>query len=110
MTHVLFTDGKQVVRIIKYVHPTPNTDGNFILVAGSSGHVIATIQELLTNWKQFNSEAAFADYLLYTEQHLLGVNSEETHKHMIEWTRARCLETGIHLATPVEYDNLVRWF
>lgn len=108
--HTLYTNGQDVLRIVKYIHPTPSIDGHFILVAGNSGHVIATVRELLANWKQFNSEAAFADYLLYTEQHLLGVNSEETHKHMIEWTRARCLETGIHLATTVKYDNLARWF
>lgn len=108
MINVLFTDGKQLLRIVKYVHPTPSIDGYFILSRNGKGCEV-TLDELLTNWKVFNAHAAFADYLLYTDELLMDYRKEEdsgTVKHMMAWAKGRCLEIGIIWATPIKLERL----
>lgn len=105
--HTLYTNGKDVLRIVKYVHPTPSIDGHFILARDEKGCTV-TLQEMLKDWKVFNSDAAFADYLLYTDEHLKGVNHD--HKHMMMWVKGRCLEIGNTWATPISYSDLVGYF
>ena len=112
MINVLFTDGKQLLRIVKYVHPTPSIDGYFILSRNGKGCEV-TLDELLTNWKVFNAHAAFADYLLYTDEMLMDYRKEDdsgTVKHMMMWTKGRCLEVGKLWATPIMYSDLLGYF
>jgi hypothetical protein len=106
--HTLFTNGQDVLRIARYVQPTPSVDGHFILARESKGCTV-TMQDFLTNWKVFNAHAAFADYLLYTDEVLNDTRSAEVKvtKHMMMWTKGRCLEIGITLATPIKYGDLV---
>lgn len=112
--HTLYTNGQDVLRIVKYFPPTPNADGYYQLERDGQ---VARVwrQEFLTKWKRFNSAAAFADYLLYTDEHLSNVNlknpdSADTHRHMMMWTKGRCLEAGNTWATPIRYNDLVRYF
>ena len=84
--HCLYTNGQDVLRIVKYVHPTPSIDGHFILARDNKGCTV-TLQEMLKDWKVFNSAAAFADYLLYTDEHLSNVNLKnpdlaDTHRQL----------------------------
>ena len=108
MINVLFTDGKQLLRIVKYVHPTPSIDGYFILSRNGKGCEV-TLDELLTNWKVFNAHAAFADYLLYTDEVLKDYRKTDdsgTVKHMMAWAKGRCLEIGILWSTPIKLTDL----
>lgn len=108
MINVLFTDGKQLLRIVKYVHPTPSIDGHFILSRDDKGCSV-TLQDFLKDWKVFNAHAAFADYLLYTDELLMDYRKEEdsgTVKHMMAWAKGRCLEVGILWATTIKLTDL----
>lgn len=110
--HTLYTNGKDVLRIVKYVHPTPSIDGHFILARDDKGCSV-TLQEMLKDWKVFNSAAAFADYLLYTDEMLMDYRKADdsgTVKHMMAWSKGRCLEIGIILATPIMYSDLLGYF
>ena len=107
--HTLFTNGQDVLRIVKYVHPTPSIDGYFILARDDKGCSV-TLQDFLTKWRVFNAHAAFADYLLYTDEHLSNVKYDDTHRHMVMWTRERCLENGNIWATPIKYSDLLGYF
>jgi len=112
--HSLYTNGQDVLRIVKYVHPTPSIDGHFILARDDKGCTV-TLQEMLKDWKVFNSAAAFADYLLYTDEHLSNVNLKnpdlaDTHRHVMMWTKGRCLEVGKTWATPIMYSDLLGYF
>lgn len=107
--HALYTNGQDVLRIVKYVHPTPSIDGHFILARDDKGCTV-TLQNFLKDWKVFNSAAAFADYLLYTDEHLKDVRYDDTHRHMMMWTKGRCLEVGKTWATPIVYSDLARYF
>lgn len=108
--HTLYTNGQDVLRIVKYVHPTPSIDGYFVLARDDKGCSV-TLQDFLTKWKVFNSAAAFSDYLLYTDEHLKNDTSkitrqDETHRHMMMWTKGRCLQAGIMWATPIRYNDI----
>ena len=112
--HTLYTNGQDVLRIVKYVHPTPDADGYYQLERDGQ---VARVwrQEFLTKWKVFNSAAAFADYLLYTDEHLSNVNLKnpdlaDTHRHMMMWTKGRCLEVGKTWSTPIMYSDLLGYF
>ena len=108
MINVLFTDGKQLLRIVKYVHPTPSTDGYFILSRGESGCEV-TLDEFLTKWKVFNAHAAFADYLFYSEQVLSSCKDTDFHntlRHMMQWVKGRSIDTGGIWATTVTLSDL----
>ena len=108
MINVLFTDGKQLLRIVKYVPPTESIQGRFILYRDGKGCEV-TLEDFLTKWKVFNAHAAFADYLLYTDEMLMDYRKEDdsgTVKHMMAWAKGRCLETGIILATPIKLERL----
>ena len=107
--HQLYTNGTDLFRISKYVPPTESVKGYFILSRGERG-CEATLDELLTKWKVFNAHAAFADYLLYTDEHLKGVFYDDTHRHMMMWTKGRCLEVGTIWATPITYSDLLGYF
>ena len=110
--HCLYTNGQDVLRIVKYVHPTPSIDGYFILARDEKGCTV-TLQEMLKDWKVFNAHAAFADYLLYTDEMLMGYRKEDdsgTVKHMVMWTKGRCLEAGNTWATPIMYSDLLGYF
>jgi len=113
--HTLYTNGQDVLRIVKYVPPTPSIDGHFILARDDKGCTV-TLQNFLKDWKVFNSAAAFADYLLYTEQYLnssdvkLSASSCTVHQHMINWTKGRCLEIGKTWSTPIIYSDLLGYF
>ena len=112
--HCLYTNGQDVLRIVKYVHPTPSIDGYFILARDDKGCSV-TLQDFLKDWKVFNSAAAFADYLLYTDEHLSNVNLKspdlaDTHRHIMMWTKDRCLEVGKTWATPIMYSDLLGYF
>ena len=110
--HCLYTDGQDVLRIVKYVHPTPSIDGYFILARGDKGCTV-TLQDFLKDWKVFNSAAAFADYLLYTDEVLMDYRKTDdsgTVKHMVMWTKGRCLAVGKTWATPIMYNDLLGYF
>lgn len=111
--HTLYTNGQDVLRIVKYVHPTPSIDGHFIL-ARDDKCCSVTLQDFLKDWKVFNSAAAFADYLLYTDEMLMDYRKEDdsgTVKHMMMmWTKDRCLEIGNIWATPIMYSDLLEYF
>jgi hypothetical protein len=106
--HALYTDGYQVFRLVKYFPPTPDTDSYYQLERNGQGARVWR-QDFLTKWKVFNAHAAFADYLLYTDELLMDYRKEEdsgTVKHMMAWAKGRCLETGIILATPIKLERL----
>ena len=106
--HQLYTNGTDIFRISKYVPPTESVRGYFILSRGERG-CEATLDELLTKWKVFNAHAAFADYLLYTDELLMDYHKTEdsgTVKHMMAWAKGRCLEIGIIWATPIKLTDL----
>lgn len=110
----LYTNGTDVLRISKYVPPTDSIQGYFILARDGKGCNV-TLQNFLKDWKRFNSDAAFADYLLYTDEHLKNDTSkitrqDEAHRHMMMWTKGRCLEIGKLLATPVNFNDLMEYF
>ena len=110
--HTLYTNGQDVLRIVKYVHPTPSIDGHFILAREDKGCSV-TLQNFLKDWKVFNSAAAFADYLLYTDEVLMDYRKADdsaTVKHMVLWTKGRCLEAGKVWATPIIYSDLLGYF
>ena len=110
--HCLYTNGQDVLRIVKYVHPTPSIDGHFILARDDKGCTV-TLQNFLKDWKVFNSAAAFADYLLYTDEVLKDYRKTDdsaTVKHMMMWTKGRCLEVGKTWATPIMYSDLLGYF
>ena len=110
--HCLYTNGQDVLRIVKYVHPTPSIDGHFILARDDKGCSV-TLQEMLKDWKVFNAHAAFADYLLYTDEVLMDYRKTDdsgTVKHMMMWTKGRCLEVGKVCATPIMYSDLLGYF
>ena len=104
----LFTNGTDVLRIAKYVPPTESTQGHFILSRDGKGCEV-TLKDFLTKWKVFNAHAAFADYLLYTDEMLMDYRKEDdsgTVKHMMAWAKGRCLEIGKTLATPIKLEHL----
>lgn len=106
--HQLYTNGTDIFRISKYVPPTESVRGYFILSRGERG-CEATLDELLTKWKVFNAHAAFADYLLYTDELLMDYHKTEdsgTVKHMMAWAKGRCLEIGIIWATAIKLTDL----
>ena len=112
--HALYTDGYQVFRLVKYFPPTPDTDSYYQLERNGQGARVRR-QDFLTKWKVFNSAAAFADYLLYTDEHLSNVNLKspdlaDTHRHIMMWTKDRCLEVGNTWATPIMYSDLLGYF
>ena len=110
--HTLYTDGQDVLRIVKYIHPTPSIDGHFILARDGKGCSV-TITDFLKDWKVFNSAAAFADYLLYTDGVLMDYRKTDdsgTVKHLMMWTKGRCLEIGKLWATPIMYSDLLGYF
>lgn len=109
MINTLFTNGTDVFRVAKYVPPTDNIQGRFILARDGKG-CEATLDELLTKWKVFNSDAAFADYLLYTDEVLMdyrGADSPDLTKSLIKWAKERSLEIGILCATPIKLVDLI---
>lgn len=110
--HTLYTNGQDVLRIVKYVHPTPDADGYYQLERDGQ---VARVwrQEFLTKWKVFNSAAAFADYLLYTDEILKDyreAQNNETTRHMMMWTKGRCLDVGKVWSTPIMYSDLLGYF
>ena len=110
--HCLYTNGQDVLRIVKYFPPTPDADGYYQLERDGQ---VARVwrQEFLTKWKVFNSAAAFADYLLYTDEILKDyreAQNNETTRHMMMWTKGRCLEVGKTWATPITYSDLLGYF
>ena len=110
--HALYTDGYQVFRLVKYFPPTPDTDSYYQLERNGQ---VARVwrQDFLTKWKVFNSAAAFADYLLYTDEVLKDYRKTDdsgTVKHMMMWTKGRCLEVGKTWATPIMYSDLLGYF
>lgn len=110
--HTLYTNGQDVLRIVKYFPPTPDADGYYQLERDGQ---VARVwrQEFLTKWKVFNSAAAFADYLLYTDEVLMDYRKTDdsgTVKHMMLWTKGRCLEVGKLWATPIMYSDLLGYF
>ena len=110
--HCLYTNGQDVLRIVKYVHPTPSIDGHFFLARDEKGCTV-TLQEMLKDWKVFNSAAAFADYLLYTDEVLKDYRKTDDSgivKHMMLWTKGRCLEVGKTWSTPIMYSDLLGYF
>jgi len=100
----LFTNGTDVFRIEKYVPPTESIRGRFILSRNGKGCEV-TLQNFLKDWKVFNSAAAFADYLLYTDELLMDYDSG-TVKHMMAWAKGRCLEIGTIWATAIKLTDL----
>ena len=104
----LFTNGTDVFRIEKYVPPTDSIQGRVILSRNGKGCEV-TLKDFLTKWKVFNAHAAFADYMLYTDELLMDYRKEDdsgTVKHMMAWAKGRCLEVGIILATPIKLERL----
>jgi hypothetical protein len=106
--HTLYTNGTDIFRISKYVPPTESVKGCLILSRGESGCEVA-LDEFLTKWKVFNAHAAFADYLLYTDEMLMNYDSG-TVKHMMAWAKVRSLEIGTIWATPIMYSDLLGYF
>ena len=112
MINVLYTNGTDVLRIAKYVPPTDSIQGHFILARDDKGCEV-TLKDFLKDWKVFNAHAAFADYLLYTDEMLMDYRKEDdsgTVKHMMAWAKGRSLEIGIILATPIMYSDLLGYF
>ena len=112
MINVLFTNGTDVFRIEKYVPPTDNIQGRFILARDGKGCEV-TLKDFLKDWKVFNAHAAFADYLLYTDEMLMDYRKEDdrgTVKHMLAWAKGRSLEIGNTWATPIRYSDLLEYF
>ena len=108
----LFTNGTDVFRIEKYVPPTDSIQGRFILYRDGKGCEV-TLKDFLTKWKVFNAHAAFADYLLYTDEMLMDYRKADdsgTVKHMMMWTKGRCLEVGKTWSTPIMYSDLLGYF
>ena len=105
----LYTNGTDILRIEKYVPSTESIQGRFILARDGKGCEV-TLKDFLKDWKVFNAHAAFADYLLYTDEHLKGVCYDDTHRHMMMWTKGRCLEVGKTWATPIMYSDLLGYF
>lgn len=104
----LYTNGTDVFRIAKYVPPTDSIQGHFILARDGKGCKV-TLKDFLTKWKVFNSAAAFADYLLYTDELLMDYHKTEdsgTVKHMMAWAKGRCLEIGKTWSTPIKLERL----
>ena len=114
MINTLYTNGTDVLRIAKYVPPTESTQGHFILSRDGKGCEV-TLKDFLKDWKVFNAHAAFADYLLYTDEHLSNVNLKnpdlaDTHRHAMRWTKGRCLEIGKVWSTQIMYSDLLGYF
>jgi len=112
MINTLYTNGTDVLRIAKYVPPTESTQGHFILARDGKGCEV-TLKDFLKDWKVFNAHAAFADYLLYTDELLMGYRKGDdsgTVKHMMAWAKGRCLEIGNTWATPIRYSDLLEYF
>ena len=110
--HQLYTNGTDVLRIAKYVPPTESTQGHFILSRDDKGCEV-TLKDFLKDWRVFNAHAAFADYLLYTDEMLMDYRKEDdsgTVKHMMAWAKGRCLEIGTIWATPIKYSDLLGYF
>lgn len=106
--HALYTDGYQVFRLVKYFPPTPDTDSYYQLERNGQGARVWR-QDFLTKWKVFNAHAAFADYLLYTDEMLMDYRKEDdsgTVKHMLAWAKGRSLEIGIIWATAIKLTDL----
>ncbi len=106
--HQLYTNGTDVLRIAKYVPPTESTQGHFILARDGKGCEVP-LKDFLKDWKVFNAHAAFSDYLLYTDEVLTDyrkVDDSGTVKHMMMWTKGRCLEVGKMWATPIKLTDL----
>ena len=90
--HCLYTNGQDVFRIEKYVPSIESIQGRFILYRDGKGCEV-TLEDFLKDWKVFNSAAAFADYLLYTDEMLMDYRKTDdsgTVKHMVMWTKGRC--------------------
>lgn len=110
--HTLYTNGTDVLRISKYVPPTESIQGYFILARNGKGCEV-TLKDFLKDWKVFNAHAAFADYLLYTDEMLMDYRKEDdsgTVKHMMAWAKGRSLEIGNTWATPIRYSDLMEYF
>jgi len=110
--HCLYTNGQDVFRIEKYVPSTESIQGRFILYRDGKGCEV-TLEDFLKDWKVFNAHAAFADYLLYTDEMLMDYRKEDdsgTVKHMMAWAKGRCLEIGTIWATPIMYSDLLGYF
>lgn len=106
--HQLYTNGTDIFRISKYVPPTESVKGCLILSRGESGCEV-TLDEFLTNWKVFNARAAFADYLLYSEQMLASCKDTDLHntfKHTMQWVKGRSVDVGCMWATPIKLSDL----
>ena len=104
----LFTNGTDVFRIEKYVPSTESIQGRFILYRDGKGCEV-TLKDFLKDWRVFNAHAAFADYLLYTDELLMDYRKEDdsgTVKHMMAWAKGRCLEIGIIWATVIKLEHL----
>lgn len=107
--HTLFTNGTDVLRISKYVPPTDSIQGYFVLARDDKGCEVA-LKDFLKDWKVFNAHAAFADYLLYTDEILMdyrGADSPDLTKSLIKWAKERSLEIGILWATPIKLVDLI---
>ena len=107
--HCLYTNGQDVLRIVKYVHPTPSIDGYLVLARDDKGCEV-TLKDFLKDWKVFNSAAAFADYLLYTDEILMdycGSDSSDLTRSLIKWAKERSLEIGILWATSIKPVDLI---
>ena len=102
--HQLYTNGTDVLRIAKYVPSTESIQGRFILYRDDKGCEV-TLKDFLKDWKVFNAHAAFADYLLYTDEMLMDYDSG-TVNHMMAWAKGRCLEIGILWATTIKLTDL----
>lgn len=107
--HALYTDGYQVFRLVKYFPPTPDTDSYYQLERNGQGARVWR-QDFITKWKVFNSAAAFADYLLYTDEILMdycGSDSSDLTRSLIKWAKERSLEIGILWATSIKPVDLI---
>jgi hypothetical protein len=107
--HCLYTNGQDVLRIVRYVHPTPSIEGHFILSRDDKGCEV-TLKDFLKDWRVFNAHAAFADYLLYTDEILMdcrGADSSDLTKSLIKWAKERSLEIGILWATSIKPVDLI---
>ena len=112
MINTLYTNGTDVFRIEKYVPSTESIQGRVILYRDGKGCEV-TLKDFLKDWKVFNAHAAFADYLLYTDEMLMGYRKEDdsgTVNHMMAWANGRCLEVGNTWATPIRYSDLLEYF
>jgi len=106
--HCLYTNGTDVFRIEKYVPPTDSIQGYFILARNGKGCEVA-LKDFLKDWKVFNSDAAFADYLLYIDKVLTDCRDTDFHntiKHMMQWVKNRSTDAGITWSTPIKLEDL----